>query len=71
VPAARRELPPRPDLGTLLNLALCHEHIGKTASAWGEFRSVEQQAHAATPPNESRARFAREHADKLEKRSRA
>ena len=57
-----------PTLGTLLNLALCHEHIGKTASAWGEFRSVEQQAHAATPPNESRARFAREHADKLEKR---
>jgi hypothetical protein len=57
-----------PGLGTLLNLALCHEHVGKTASAWGEFRSVEQQAHAATPPNASRARFAREHADKLEKR---
>ena len=57
-----------PTLGTLLNLALCHEHIGKTASAWGEFRSVEQQAHAASPPNEGRARFARDHADKLEKR---
>lgn len=57
-----------PGMGTLLNLALCHEHIGKTASAWGEFRAVEQQAHAASPPNETRARFAREHADKLEKR---
>jgi len=57
-----------PGMGTLLNLALCHEQIGKTASAWGEFRSVEQQARVATPPNESRAKLAREHADKLQPR---
>ena len=57
-----------PTMGTLLNLAICHEHVGRIASAWGEFRSVEQQAHLAAPPNESRAQFAREHADKLEPR---
>ncbi len=57
-----------PGMGTLLNLALCHEQVGKTASAWGEFRAVEQQARAATPPNESRAKLAREHADKLQPR---
>ena len=57
-----------PGMGTLLNLALCHEQIGRTASAWGEFRAVEQQARAATPPNETRAKLAREHADKLQPR---
>lgn len=57
-----------PGMGTLLNLALCHEEIGKTAAAWGEFRSVEQQARAAVPPNESRAQLAREHADRLQPR---
>src|SRR6476660_6116365 len=57
-----------PGMGTLLNLALCHEQVGKTASAWGEFRSVEQQARASVPPNESRAQLAREHADKLQPR---
>lgn len=57
-----------PGVGTLLNLALCHEQIGKSASAWGEFRAVEQQALGATPPNEPRARLAREHGDKLQPR---
>jgi hypothetical protein len=54
--------------GTLLNLALCHEHIGKTASAWGEFRAVEQQERALPAPNESRVQLAREHAEKLQPR---
>ena len=55
-------------MGTLLNLALCHEQIGKIASAWGEFRSVEQQARAAVPPNENRAKLAHDHAEALQPR---
>jgi hypothetical protein len=57
-----------PQMGTLLNVALCHESVGRTASAWGEFRAVEQQARAANPPREDRVKLAREHADKLEPR---
>ena len=57
-----------PATGTLLNLALCNEHIGKSASAWGEFRMVEQESRAATPPREDRMTLAREHAEKLEPR---
>jgi hypothetical protein len=57
-----------PATGTLLNLALCNERIGKSASAWGEFRLVEQESRAATPPREDRVILAREHAEKLEPR---
>jgi hypothetical protein len=57
-----------PAMGTLLNLALCHEAIGRIASAWGEWRAVEQQARAAVPPREDRIKMAKEHAEKLEPR---
>lgn len=54
--------------GTLLNLALCHEQIGKTSAAWGEFRRVEQEERASGSANESRVQLARDHADKLQPR---
>ncbi len=57
-----------PATGTLLNLALCNEHIGKSASAWGQFRLVEQESRASTPPRDDRVTLAREHAEKLEPR---
>src|SRR5262245_12021834 len=55
-----------PQMGTLLNLAICHESVGKVASAWGEFRLVEQQARAAN--REDRVKLAHERAMKLEPR---
>jgi len=55
-------------LGTLLNLAICHEESGKVASAWSEFRAVEQRALAANPPQVPRAEYARQHADALRER---
>lgn len=54
-----------PGLGTLLNLALCHESVGQIATAWGEFRAVEQQTRTT---NTTRSAMAREHADALEPR---
>jgi len=55
-----------PKLGTLLNLASCHEQMGKTASAWAEFTEAASQA-SATDQRE-RADFANEHAAALEKK---
>jgi len=53
-----------PQMGTLLNLAYCHEASAKTASAWGEFNEV--AAQAARAGQTSRVTFAKEHAAALE-----
>ncbi|AKT43880.1 hypothetical protein [Chondromyces crocatus] len=53
-----------PKLGTLLNLASCHEQQGKVASAWTEFNQA--AAIAAAANQEGRAEFARTRASDLE-----
>jgi hypothetical protein len=55
-----------PKLGTLLNLATCHETLGKTASAWAEFTEAAVQASRANQPE--REQFATEHASALSPR---
>lgn len=52
-------------LGTQLALASCYETLGKTASAWGEFRAA---ASTASKSHDRRQRFAEEHAAALEPR---
>lgn len=55
-----------PHLGTLLNLAACHELEGRTATAWAEYTDARSQAeHAGRADRES---FARERARALEAR---
>ena len=49
--------------GTLLNLALCHEKLGRSATAWGEFRIA--AAKAAEAHRQDRVEMAREHEGKL------
>jgi hypothetical protein len=49
--------------GTLLNLAVCHEKMGRTATAWGEFEEAAQLArHFLRADREA---LAREHIEKL------
>lgn len=53
-------------LGTLLNLAACHDEQGKTGSAWGEYTKAITEAKTAN--EEERVQFAREKLDALEER---
>lgn len=55
-----------PKLGTLLNVALCHESIGKLATAWREFQHA--SAWAAQNGQRDRHEFARQHLQGLELR---
>jgi hypothetical protein len=51
-------------MGTLLNIARCHELSGKTATAWAEYREVVGLAKAAG--QQKRAETAEAHAAELE-----
>jgi hypothetical protein len=55
-----------PATGTLLNLALCHEKEGKTATAWAEFQSA--LGRVRREGREERVKFARESLERLEPR---
>lgn len=55
-----------PALGTLINLALCHEKRGKNATAWGEFTDAAAQARRLA--QHDREEFAHAHAEALEKK---
>lgn len=55
-----------PKLGTLLNLALCHETTGKLATAWKEFHHA--AAWAAQKSEKDRHDFAMQHVVALEPR---
>lgn len=55
-------------LGTLLNLAICHEESGRIASAWGEYKTLEERARQAKPPQLDRVKFAHDKAEALRPR---
>lgn len=45
-----------PQIGVLLYLADCHEHVGRFATAWGEFHDAAELAHTRSDARESVAR---------------
>ena len=47
-----------PKLGTLMNLALCHEKDGKTATAWAEYTQAGQIAARSGQPDRERVAVA-------------
>jgi tetratricopeptide (TPR) repeat protein len=53
-----------PGGGTLLNLALCHEHEGRTATAWAEF--TEAIGFARRDGRTQRVEIAETHIEQLE-----
>jgi hypothetical protein len=53
-----------PAAGTLLNLALCHERLGRTATAWSEFKDAVTTARK--DGRADREKFAAEHVKTLE-----
>jgi hypothetical protein len=53
-----------PQIGTLLNVAVCHEQLGRTASAWAEF--LDAEAQASRSGQAERAAFAREGVQRLQ-----
>lgn len=55
-----------PTLGTLLNVAFCHEAQGKTATAWNEYNAA--AAWAAQQGRPDREKFAYEHSSELAKK---
>ena len=55
-----------PKLGTLLNVAFCHEQEGKTATAWGEYSAA--AAWALQQGRGDREKFAYDRAAELAKR---
>lgn len=61
--AASHRLDPAP--GTVLNLAACHEKLGKIASAWAEYK--EAQALAARRNDKRREEYASQKIETLEK----
>src|SRR5690349_12619904 len=51
-------------LGTLLNLADCHEHVGKVASAWAEWNEAIDMAKRAN--DDKREKFATKRRNEIE-----
>jgi len=55
-----------PQLGTLLNLAVCHEQEERTATAWSDYDAVVEEARRRG--DTARIRYAQSHVAALEKR---